>query len=106
MACVSWPIPDPDRKAFMNAGFQFNYNMPFDPSSFYNPMYWPSGKRDLLDGSIPSNDTHADDIKNKTKRYTSDVDGFDRKKYYSELDNQKDISAGELYKSLEALLVE
>ncbi|KAJ6635894.1 hypothetical protein Bhyg_14480 [Pseudolycoriella hygida] len=98
VAAVSWPIVDPDRKAFVNIGFQFNYGLPFTPASFYDPMYW--GKRALSDDA-PKNGT--DEAKNITKR---NVDTFDMTKYPSELNNHMDISAGELYKSLETMLVE
>jgi len=110
VAAVSWPIVDPDRKAFMNVGFQFNYAMPFQPSSFYDPTYW---RRDLSDDSVEvqkHNNTIRlngtdDDVKNMTKRDTVD-NKIDGTKYHSELNNHQDISAGELYRSLESLLVE
>lgn len=72
-------------------------------------MYWRSSKRDLSEDAKPQNDTEThenDSAKNVTKRSIADVDTFDRTKYHSELDNQMDISAGELYKSLETFLVE
>jgi len=107
VAAVSWPIVDPDRKAFVNVGFQFNYNMPYTASSFYNPMYWA---RDLSVDAQPQNDTEThdndNDIKNVTKRNIVDADTFDKTKYPSELNNDMDISAGELYKSLETMLVD
>lgn len=36
---MSWPIPykNPLRKLFFNIGFQFNYQEPFQLSSFYKP---------------------------------------------------------------------
>lgn len=84
--------------------------MPFTPSAFYDPMYWRSSKRDLSVDSVPQNDTEIretdDDVKNVTKRNIVDVNTQDRTKYHSELNNELDISAGELYKSLETLLVE
>lgn len=67
-------------------------------------MYWRSSKRDLSGDVKPNNDTH--EVKNVTKRHIADVDPYDKSKYHSELDNQLDISAGELYKSLELMLVE
>ncbi len=109
VAAVSWPIVDPDRKAFVNVGFQFNYNTPFTPSSFYDPMYWRSSKRDLSVDAKLQNDTEiheANDVKNVSKRHIVPTDTYDRSKYHSALDNQLDISAGELYKSLETILVE
>lgn len=110
VAAVSWPIVDPDRKAFVNIGFQFNYNMPFKPSSFYDPMYWRSlGRSAASDDTGVQNATEihgADAVKNVTKRYVADIDAFDTTKYHSALHNQLDISAGELYKSLETMLVE
>ncbi|KAG4065106.1 hypothetical protein HA402_007503 [Bradysia odoriphaga] len=114
VAAVSWPIVDPDRKAFVNIGFQFNYNMPFAPSSFYDPMYWRnlgrSTKTELsVDTKATKNgtETHGtDEVKNVTKRYVADIDTYDRTKYQGELHNQLDISAGELYKSVETMLVE
>lgn len=72
-------------------------------------MYWRSSKRDLSADAIPQNDTEIhdnDSPKNITKRNIVDVDAYDRTKYHSALDNHRDISAGELYKSLETLLVE
>lgn len=70
-------------------------------------MYWRSSKRDLSVDAKPQNDTETndtDDGKNITRR--SIVDTYDTTKYHSELDNHLDISAGELYKSLETMLVE
>lgn len=72
-------------------------------------MYWRSSKRDLSVDSEPKNDTEiheTDDVKNVTKRNIVDVNTQDRTKYHSELNNEMDISAGELYKSLETFLVE
>lgn len=72
-------------------------------------MYWRSSKRDLSVDSGPQNDTEiheTDDVKNVTKRNIVDVNTQDRTKYHSELNNEMDISAGELYKSLETFLVE
>lgn len=72
-------------------------------------MYWRSTKRDLSVDTSPENstDTHeTDDVKNVTKRSIVDGNAYDRTKYHSELNNQQDISAGELYKSLETMLVE
>lgn len=72
-------------------------------------MYWRSNKRDLSDDTEPQNSTEipeTDDIKNVTKRSIVDVNTFDTTKYHSELNNHQDISAGELYKSLETMLVE
>lgn len=114
VAAVSWPIVDPDRKAFVNVGFQFNYNMPFTPSSFYDPMYWRSLGRSTKDelsvdtkaGNATEIHERDNDVKNVTKRYVADLDTYDRTKYHSALDNQLDISAGELYRSVETMLVE
>lgn len=103
VAAVSWPIVDPDHKAFVNVGFQFNYNMPYTPSSFYDPMYW---RRALPNDAKPQNETGSDDAKNITKRQINDVETHEKPKYHSELDNEMDISAGELYKSWESFLVE
>lgn len=85
--------------------------MPFQPSSFYDPMYWRSNKRDLSndaeESQIDTENNGTDVVKNVTKRYAIDYDDtLDRTKYHSELNNQLDISAGELYKSLETMLVE
>lgn len=55
---VSWPIPykNPLRKLFFNIGFQFNYNEPFQLSSFYNATYFqnPFSNRDLRPNDMES----------------------------------------------------
>lgn len=66
-------------------------------------MYWRSSKRALSVDKSPQNDI---DAKNVTKRSLVDVDTYDRTKYQSALNNHIDISAGELYKSLETMLLE
>lgn len=72
-------------------------------------MYWRSLKRDLSVDTAPQNDTEiheTEGVKNLMKRNIVDENTYDRTKYHSELNNQLDISAGELYKSLETMLVE
>lgn len=79
--------------------------MPYDPSSFYNPMYL---RRDLSGDAetVTSTESNGTETKNVTKRNAVDDNEFDRTKYHSELNNHQDISAGELYNSIETLLVE
>ncbi|XP_073820046.1 uncharacterized protein [Musca autumnalis] len=46
---ISLPIVDlpPTRKAFFDWGFQMNYNMPFNLSSFYMTPIWPSKDNEI-----------------------------------------------------------
>lgn len=77
--------------------------MPFQPSSFYDPMYW---RRDLSSDAEQLNATEINGTESKNMTKRNAVDEFDTMKYHSELNNHQDISAGELYNSLETLLVE
>lgn len=45
---ISWPIEVPDRKLYMNNGFQFNYNVATSPTTFYKPAFFPYDGRSLL----------------------------------------------------------
>lgn len=53
VAAISWPLEIPDRKLFTNTGFQFNYNLANQLSSFYKPAFFPSS-RALLDIVAPT----------------------------------------------------
>lgn len=112
VAAMSWPVDIPDRKFFINLGFQFNYNLPFSPTSFYNPMYFPRSRAFLDDGkslqttnvNVQLNSTNAEN--NTTTAAPDDnhsVEDDDNK--YGQR-NRRDMSAGELYASFENTLME
>lgn len=106
------PVTIPDRKYFLSFGFQFNYNMPFSPASFYKPAYWPYARalfeqlEILPDQSNSTTSSHE----NKTITYFPDSKhdhDISFEKYKSnENRDRRDLSAGELYKSLENTLLE
>lgn len=97
---VSWPIPfpHPDRKIFFNIGFQFNYAEPFRPSSFYQPTYWPLG-RSATEGDSADNGTTAESQSGGEKSARS----LSVEDQHPEL-RGRDLTAGELYKSIEGNL--
>lgn len=111
-AAVSVPVAVPDRKFFFNYGFQFNYNMPFSPTSFYKPTYWPYAralveKLDILHEQ-PNSTTNSHE--NESITYLTDnknAHDVSVEKYQSDENrDRRDLSAGELYKSIENTLFE
>lgn len=140
---VSVPIPykNPLRKIFFNSGFQFNYNEPYAPSSFYNPTYFQdafTGSRDLPSNAANSTDVQASELNaaggsEAIEAGTTEAEEAERaateeqpsvedteppateqsrgKKLQSRsLDSNEltgsDVSAGQLYESIERNLVE
>lgn len=106
------PISIPDRKIFINFGFQFNYNMPFSPTSFYKPAYWPYARALAEQLEILSDESNSttSSYDNKTFNYLPDNknehDVSAQKYQLNENRVRRDLSAGELYKSLENTLLE
>lgn len=82
-AAISFPIEIPDRKAYLNVGYQFNYGTPFALSNFYKPPYLQN---------YPSDRKFDDDtVVNDTVRRKRDLGGG-----LAEMD----VTAGELYNTL------
>lgn len=99
----------------MNIGFQFNYNMPFALSSFYNPAFI-AHSRALEDISKVDNSSNVNHF-NKTKSKNEEVSFTDKNsvelnvdkyaaKHDEEQRSKRDMSAGELYTSFEQTLLE
>lgn len=83
--------------------------MPFSPTSFYKPTYWPYGRALVEILSDQSNSTTTSH-ENKTIPHLPDnknENDVSVEKYRSnENRDRRDLSAGELYKSLENTLLE
>lgn len=106
---------------FFNIGFQFNYGEPFALSNFYNASYFQNifNSRDLKNGHSSNNPTEIDDRMQYNDVKTEDsISGTTTNKYDGEgrvesrsIDGSnglvgKDISAAELYESIEDNFVE
>lgn len=76
------------RKLFFNIGFQFNYNEPFQLSSFYNATYFqnPFSKRDFkaneMDTTVRDNDIQ-----------TSTLDAMNNNQISTTVDLHNDVSS-------------
>ncbi|XP_017046800.1 uncharacterized protein LOC108091926 [Drosophila ficusphila] len=83
---LSVPVVIPDRKLFWDWGLQMNYNLPAQPSSFYNATIW------------------ADELSRRAKRELRN----ETAKYLpggKTTMHPSDFTAGELYESLENMLI-
>lgn len=93
VCCVSWPIPfkDPQRKLFFNIGFQSNYGLPFQLSTFTSPPFFPPNNKRSNEGSDQPNATEEAKVRER-KSATDTASG-------------RDVSAGEFYESIEENIV-
>lgn len=73
---IALPIEVPERKVFLNAGLQVNYNLPFSIANFAHPTFW-------ADRSL-ANEPKTQENQTRTKR---------------------DLSAGEMYKTLQEMFI-
>lgn len=109
------------RKLFFNVGFQFNYGEPFALRSFYNATYFQNifSGRDFKNGHSLNSSTKIDDHMQYNDVTTEDsISGTATHKYDSggrvesrSIDGSnglvgKDVSAAELYESIEDNFVE
>lgn len=86
--------------------------MPFSPTSFYKPAYWPYGRALVEQLEILSDQSNSttSSHENNTIPYSPDNKNehdVSVDKYQSnENRDRRDLSAGELYTSLENMLLE
>lgn len=85
-AAISFPIAIPDRKMYLNVGYQFNYGTPFALSNFIKPPYVQNYLKERQFGDEQITATNASEHK---ERRAVDVSLADM-----------DITAGELYNTL------
>ncbi|KAH8359135.1 hypothetical protein KR093_004495 [Drosophila rubida] len=85
---MSVPIDIANRKVFMDLGFQMNYNLPFDPASFYNPTIWSN--------ALERRKRHTDGFSGTVRELLEAENGI----------HPSDFTAGELYAGLELRLEE
>ncbi|TDG52207.1 hypothetical protein AWZ03_001488 [Drosophila navojoa] len=84
---MSVPIDLPNRRVFMDLGFQMNYNLPFDLLSFYNPTIWPNA------------------YERRRRRESYNFTSAANEVVVAESGiHPKDFTAGELYAGIERLL--
>lgn len=84
---MSVPIDLPNRRVFMDLGFQMNYNLPFNLAAFYNPSTWSNAyerrrRRELYNFTSAANEVLLAES------------GI----------HPRDFTAGELYAGIERLL--
>ncbi|XP_017844908.1 uncharacterized protein LOC108601519 [Drosophila busckii] len=87
-ACFSAPVVIPQRKLFWDWGMQMNYNLPFQPSSFYASKIW----EDQFDRR---HSRQQRQLQQQQQKYLPQASGDV---------HPSDLTAGELYESMEHML--
>lgn len=111
---------------FFNIGFQFNYGEPFALANFYNATYYQNifnsrefkahdsaslDNRTEIDRNLllnPTNDGQTEDIISKMTKEQSDIKGQKESRSIDGSDDLvgKDVTAAQLYESIEDNFVE
>lgn len=114
------------RKLFFNIGFQFNYGEPFALTNFSNATYYQNifnsrefkandsaslENRTEIDRNLlldPTNDGQTEDIISKTTNEHSDIKGHKESRSIDGSNDLvgKDVTAAQLYESIEDNFVE
>lgn len=104
MALVSQVSHITSHKFALNTGFQMNYQLPFQPSSFYHPMFWSrSGSEDtsifskFFNRIIESNDDGEDEEIQTTTDVACDPEEITER-------TKRDLTAGEFYHGIKESL--